>query len=408
MKEFFISIAVFATFALLAGGAMYLFLTRRKGGTPRSGPPPTADEQRLRRLQALEKLRQETMAPPLAEANEDPDSGWVDAEEGEGEEDYEHEEIRSTTALPIQGKPEFIRAAELQRAYWTFSEEERARLVERGPAHLSWRERLRLHHLTCMGRLACLQIKADPALVEKATNQCRALSYLLLSATSPYLPRPALIWDGYSAREESNWQGELLNPSLTHLGCLEIYRLDAANQPSEIDFVGFAELSGIVFDPRPYAIVAARLFYDDGRTELVLVPRLYGLTWAIGTQWDRAGSLTRFVAALDETPYRVDAITAQKIGLDLAWAPPSSTSPMAGFVKASKEGREYLIGSGLISGLGVGQQRLVLPVQKGAHALRLGAVGRISFLVDTSHPQFDERARASGLDPDEVRRQLGC
>ncbi|HEX3131575.1 MAG TPA: hypothetical protein VH394_29835 [Thermoanaerobaculia bacterium] len=256
-----------------------------------------------------------------------------------------------------------------------------------------------------MERLACLQIKADPALVEMTTRKCRELSVLLLSAASPYRSRPALIWEGYSVRNEPSWQGELLNLSLTHLGSLEIYRLNAANQPTGIDFVSFAELSAIVFDPRPYAIVAARLFYDDGRTEVVLVPRLYGLTWAIGTEWDRAGTMTRFVAFLAEGTH-VSAVTAQEIGLSVAWAPPSPTSPTVCFVKASKEVRELLVESGL-SGLGVGQQRFLLPVQEGSHDFRLGAVGKISFPIDPNHPRFDEKARASGLDPDELRQRLG-
>jgi len=180
------------------------------------------------------------------------------------------------TDAPIQGPPEFIRAVELQQAYWTHSAEEQARLEALGLEALSWRERLRLHHLTCLQRL---HTRLEPS---SATAKCRAIGRLLVAAESPYRPRPALIWQRESVHPggemEPAFQGQLLNPSLTHLGCLEIYRVDAANHPIEIDFVSFDDLSGVMFAP-PSVIRAAKLFYDDGYEEVVLVPMLYGLTW---------------------------------------------------------------------------------------------------------------------------------
>jgi hypothetical protein len=41
------------------------------------------------------------------------------------------------------------------------------------------------------------------------------------------------------------------------------------------------------------------LFDEDGRAEIVLVPMLYGLSWAMGNEYDRAGGMTRFVSHLD-------------------------------------------------------------------------------------------------------------
>lgn len=162
-------------------------------------------------------------------------------------------------------------------------------------------------------------------------------------------------------------QGEFLNPSLTHLGCLEVYRVDAANQPTRLDFVGFDELSGVVFAP-PDLVRAAKLFRDDGRGEIVLVPLLYGLTWAIGNEFDRAGRMTRFVAHLDGEA--VGALGA--------------------------------------SGIGVGQQDFSVRGHDGGSRLfGLGSVAELSFPLDMRDPRFDAKARARGIDPDEVRRNLG-
>jgi len=277
----------------------------------------------------------------------------------------EDEDMPPAGSQPISGPPQFVRAVEIQRAYWTHNAEEQARLEARGVEQLGWRERLRLHHLVCLQRVTPGQDRAA------AAEKCRQTARLLAAADSPYRPRPAMIWQGQSAQpgggREPNMKGEFLNPSLTHLGCLEVYRVDAANQPTAIDFVGFDELSGVMF-AAPNLIRAAKLFHEDGRDEIVLVPLLYGLTWSIGNEFDRDGRMTRFVAHLD--------------------------------------GEE--LGTLGASGIGVGQQDLsVRSPDSGARLFGLGSVAEISFPLDIRDPRFDEKARARGIDPDEVRRRMG-
>lgn len=277
----------------------------------------------------------------------------------------DEDDIRPSNSQPINGPPEFIRAVEIQRAYWTHNAEEQVRLESRSVDQLSWPERLRLHHLICLQRL-----NAGPERAA-ATEKCRQSVRALLAPDSPYRPRPAMVWQGQSAQpggdREPDMQGEFLNPSLTHLGCLEVYRVDAANQPTRLDFVSFDELSGVVFAP-PNMIRAAKLFHDDGRAEIVMLPLLYGLSWAIGNEFDRAGRMTRFVAHLD--------------GED--------------------------VGALGASGIGVGQQDFSVRGQDGGGNLfGLGSVAEISFPLDMRDPRFDAKARARGIDPDEVRRNMG-
>lgn len=275
----------------------------------------------------------------------------------------EDEDLRSTESQPIHGPPEFVRNAELHKSYWTHNADEQYELEARGIDQLGWREVLRLHHLFCLQRV-------QPSNQHSVADKCRLTASRLLESDSPYRPRPAMIWQGQSAQpghnREPDMQGECLNPSVTHFGCLEIYQLDAANQPTEIDFVSFDELSGAVFGP-PNLIRAAKLFYDDGRDHIVLVPLLYGLTWAIGNEFDREGRMTRFVAHLD-----------------------------------NQEASEYAA-----SGVGVGQQDLCIRQDGGSTLFGLGSVAEISFPLDIRDPRFDEKARARGIDPDQVRRQMG-
>jgi len=282
------------------------------------------------------------------------------------EEEFEDEDIQSTGTPPIQEPPEFVRAVELQRAYWTHNAGEQAELEARGVEQLSWRERLRLHHLICLQRRLCTG--PERAI---ATEKCRQTVRQLITPDSPYRPRPAMIWQEQPVQpgsdREPDMQGELLNQSLTHIGCLEIYRLDAADQPTGIDFVGFDELSRVVF--APYAVIrAAKLYYGDRRGEVVFIPMLYGLTWAIGNKYDRAGTMTRFVSHLD--------------------------------------GEE--VGTRGALGMGVGQQDFSIRSQDGGGGMfGLGSLGEISFPLDTRDPRFDEKARALGIDADWARRQVG-
>jgi len=277
----------------------------------------------------------------------------------------EDDDLQSTSNRVIEGPPEFVRAVGLQRAYWTHSPSEQSLLEARDIEQLSWRERLRLHHLTCVQRLTTGPERAA------AAEKCEAIARRLVAPDSPYRPRPAMVWQGNPAQpdgqREPDLQGEFLNPSITHIGCLEIYRLNPANEPTGMDFVSFDELAAVYFAPSKL-IRATKLVYEDGRDEVVFVPLLYSLTWEIGNEFDRDGRMTRFVHFLGD-----------------------------------KE-----IGELGASGMGVGQQDFSIRKHDGGSTLfGLGSVAAIAFPLDVRDPRFDEKARLRGIDPDEVRKQMG-
>ena len=256
-------------------------------------------------------------------------------------------------------------AIRLQQRYWTFDPDELADLLAQGPDSLEWGERLRLHHLLCMRRVAGMESS------EEESEQLRQSVRWLTASDSPYRPQAAGVWQGAQATpgrgSEPQLQGDFLNPSLTHLGSLEVFRLDDNHRPVSIDFVGFDDLSGVAF-ASPALIRAAKLFRDDGSDELVFVPLLYGLTGRFGNDFDRAGQMTRFLAHLD--------------GEDL---PPFGAT-----------------------GIGVGQQDLsIASPDGGASMFGLGSVAEIIFPLDLRDPRFDEKARLRGIDPDKVREQMG-
>lgn len=274
--------------------------------------------------------------------------------------EFDDDEIPAANPAPVDGPPELQHAVALQRQYWTYQADEQAQLAARGPEQLSWPEKLRLHHLNCLERLI------PGAGREQANARCLQTTQWLLDAASPYRPRLAMVWQGQQDQErDPDQDGLFFNPSLTHLGALEIYRLNADHQPLSIDFIGFDDLCGVMFAP-PGIIRLAKLFFENGTSEIVHIPMLYGLSWTHGNEMDRSGRMTRFLAQMMHP-------------------------------EINQHG---------ISGLGIGQQDFVVRPANGAASLfGMGSVSEITFPLDMRDPRFDEKARARGIDPDLARQQ---
>jgi hypothetical protein len=157
----------------------------------------------------------------------------------------------------------------------------------------------------------------------------------------------------------------LCNGSLTHLGSLEVLRLDGLKRPKELAFVAFDDLQSVAMTMsglfRP-----ARLFFDDGRPdEIVLIPLLYATSWRTSSPYLRDGRMTQFLAY------------------------PPGDGLAAGF------------------GLGVGQQDLTICEGEGRGTFGLGSVARVAFALDPTDPRFALKCRSRGLEPGEVLRGGG-
>jgi hypothetical protein len=262
----------------------------------------------------------------------------------------------------------------MQRAYWQYDAATCEALQARGVQLLPWQDLFRLHHQLCLRDLMDPAARRELGGDEPDDDGAPPLDSLwqevidrLLLPDSPYRPTAAALWQGsqggVSEEVEPDLVGSLQNASLTHLGAVEVLHQDGQGRPTELDFVPFGALRGIMFAP-PTLFRAAMLHRDDGgEEEIVLVPVLYGLSWHSRQQHDRDGTLTRFIR-----------------GRTIAGLP------------------------ALCSGIGIGHQDWTV-TGEGAHLLGLGSVAQMMIALDVSDPTFEQRCRSRGLDPTAVRRQ---
>lgn len=296
------------------------------------------------------------------------------------------ETVETAEAAPGEGPADEIsatgqRAMVLQQAYWTPDAAELEALAGRGIAALSWRERLRLNHLLGLaawesdaGRadlerdLEASDDSRDPArLLGPHADLYRDLLARLMGPDSPYRPRQCMIWEGEPGSTAEprppEAAGVLANASLSHLGCLEILRLDAAGEPESVDFIALDDVRGVVFG-NPTLFRAARLFLEDDSDAIVFVPLLYGVSWRSPHSHDRDGTMTRF-------------------GCHVALDPPSP-----------------------LSGLGVGHQDVLLVGKEGTSVMGYAAIGEIMVGLEVGDPRFEEKCRGRGLEPEQVRAAI--
>jgi hypothetical protein len=295
------------------------------------------------------------------------------------------------------------RAIHLQKRYWSPAPDQLRELEGRGWGALDWPEKLRLHHLRCLALLDAgegvlrrgllaptaerpsaeeISSAIDPVLRERVAASAKGL----LGLRSPYRPRHGFAWLGGGAPEGdavpySDFQGRTVNASLTHLGSVEIIRLDPTTlEPAALDFLAFDEIMTLARGPRAHAsdpFVPARILREYGQGELVvLLPLRHGLSWFALEPELLRGEAVHDVAAIELR--------------GLADVAKSLTEPLD---------RRMLA-------IAVGPQRLeVLSdyAQEGLGRFELGAAYQISLAIDQDDPRFDDKCRGRGLDVEATR-----
>jgi hypothetical protein len=298
------------------------------------------------------------------------------------------------------------RCVALQKAYWAPAPAELAQLEAIAFEQLRGPELLRLHHLRILALLDArdavlrrgllapaaerplaedLAVATDPALLAKVEASAKAL----VRRRSSYRPRHGFVWTGAGAPETdevpySDFQGRLVNASLSHLGSLEIIRLDERFEPAALEFLDFDQILTISLgateagDRAPFR--PARILREYGREELVvLLPLRYGLSWLAHEVELLRGHAEHRVAAIELTGL---AAPDRAIG-----------NP--------HDAREL--------GVEVGLQRLEVlsdyseDGDRGLSRFTLADAYQISLAIDQDDPRFTDKCRGRGLDPEATR-----
>jgi hypothetical protein len=273
----------------------------------------------------------------------------------------------------------------LQISYWTFRSDEKAALLRLGDA-ATWPQRLRLHHLLCLELAQYAQEYlrgVSEALPERErfprqlTQQIAVSIERLCSRSSPYKPRLALVYQGPfqqnvdPRRGESRLTGPLQNASLTHIGALEVIRLNDA-EPVSVDFIAYDDIHQVNLGPTTVFTVAQVLFEDGNRAEVVRIPLIYGVSWHSTSNLDINGQLTRFFHPLE------------------------MSAPL------------------MNPGIGIGHQDFTVPSADDGTSVTmfgLGSIRAIEFplwvgVSEEDVAEFEKHCRRRGLDPDQTRAKF--
>ena len=270
-------------------------------------------------------------------------------------------------------------ARQMQQKYWTPNLDEKESLLEKGIDQLTWNESLRLLHLACLEMLTespcreqLMKYGAEPGEIQAGENRDLILRLVkrLKSEDSPYKPRFVSVYQwrpGMSAEREPDMQGLFYNLSLTHLGSIEVIRLDDKQQPIELSFISLDELHRVVIlpDPGPYRYAEFE-FNDDRPKEWVLLPLQYGISWMTDNTMDHDGTFTRFICHLK-------TVNDKQIELP---------------------------------GLGVGQQDYLIGEGENRRMLGLGSIAVLRVVLSTDDPKFEKKCRALGINPEEIRQSI--
>jgi len=274
----------------------------------------------------------------------------------------------------LQSDPFF----QFHRNYWQFDENEKEQLMSKYPTDLSPAELLRLHHLNCLEHVSSEKGKAQfgddvsDEEIEWLEGDTKDLSSdifeRLLEEDSPFRPRPGLVWQGEagdSEQREPDFQGVFYNASLTHLGCLEVIRVDEQQLPKEMAFLPFDDIQAAVFGPSSL-YRTAKIFYEHERPdEIVVVPLIYGLSWHFKHSYLHDGSFTHWGCHIE---------SQQDFSL----------------------------------GIGLGHQNFKVISEEEGHTLfGIGSIGEIVIPLEFEDPKFEVKCRARGLDPDDIKKQIG-
>lgn len=270
-------------------------------------------------------------------------------------------------------------AQAMQQAYWTPNAREKADLMRVGVERLDWSKTLRLLHLACLDLITTGPAKAafDSGDIEEDDGSSAAkgddvelvkqLFQKLNAPTSPYQPRRAFLWKGKPGESDQrppDLQGVLRNASLTHLGCIEIIRLEGQEKPKEVAFIPFDDLRGALFAPAGTFRFGKLFFETEAEDEMVLAPLLYGISFRSKHAWDKDGTMTRFVCHMHLEAGKMD------------------------------------------QGIGVGHQDFVMEGSDNQTLFGFSTIGELMMALTLDDPKFEQKCRARGLDPDQVRQSV--
>lgn len=263
----------------------------------------------------------------------------------------------------------WARIVALQQQYWTPNPTELAQLyIGFSKNELSIAQLFRFHHLVCMEVLQEIRYAVSESGFEYQGQYAEVLKQttdLLLSPNSPFRILHGSFWLNDNNSDQPSRQARFTNMSLTHLGAVELIRVDANQLPVELVFVPLDSIKSLEIIGSGL-VKGCRLTHEiSNKQEVYWMPLLYGQSHRSPDANDVSGNMTRFVGQL------------------------------------------FIPSQGVYFGIGLGQQDLgLLGEQKQFSLMGWRHVKVLVTTLEITDPNFDDKCRGRGVDPQEIRKKM--
>jgi len=227
--------------------------------------------------------------------------------------------------LREEPRPILAAAIQVQKGYWTLDHLEKDYWLQADLQELDWNQLLRLNHCLCFALLSSEEGSIQWLGESFGMSHCpegemkellKKVIDRLCSPESPYAPKSGHFQpvDPLNAPV----RGSFYNPSITHLGAMELITLTPKGIPEKTMFVPFRDIQAVEFMSDDVFRLTRLSYRDDKADELFLAPLQYGFSWFTQSTHDKDGSITRFICDLqmDDRPQSAIALGQQELAID--------------------------------------------------------------------------------------------
>jgi hypothetical protein len=136
---------------------------------------------------------------------------------------------------------------------------------------------------------------ANEKLPKKYRQKLKELSNDIIGGKENISPLHAKFYVGAITSKDARpkFQGDMLNASFTHVKFIESIKIDEKQNPLQVEFIPIESIAAIELASSGLCHTA-KITYKDGHKEIAFIPLLYGLSWFLGDDETKTGTMSKF------------------------------------------------------------------------------------------------------------------